>query len=325
MKYLVTGNAGFIGSAIANKLLRSGDSVYGIDNLTTGFKNNINESIIFVEGDFSKDETIAKLNNEKFDGIFHIGGQSSGEISYENPEYDLNSNSVSTLKLLQYCVKTGCKKFLYASTMSIYGGKNQKEQFGESEEIDPKSFYAVGKLASEKYIQIFSKHFGIKFVILRYFNVYGPGQNLENMKQGMVSIYLKQYLDDGFDKVIVKGDINRFRDLIFIDDVVDITIDAMKNEKFNNKIINVGTGKKITVRKILELIKKYTSSTKEIKIVEGTPGDKFGIYANNKRLLSIYDKSLVSFEDGLKKMINWIQIKDKASVNKNNNDKLGSL
>ena len=129
MKYLVTGNAGFIGSSIANKLLHSGCSVYGIDNFTTGFKRNIDERVKFIEGDFSKDETITKLNNIKFDGIFHIGGQSSGEISYESPEYDLNANTVSTLKLLQYCVDNGCKKFIYASTMSIYGDNDNKEQF----------------------------------------------------------------------------------------------------------------------------------------------------------------------------------------------------
>ena len=307
MKYLVTGNAGFIGSSIANGLLRSGNSVYGIDNFTTGYLKNIDERVKFIEGDFSKDETIAKLKNIKFDGIFHIGGQSSGEISYEDPEYDLNTNAISTLKLLQYCIKTGCKKFIYASTMSLYGEKDNKEQFSEKEEINPKSFYAVGKLASEKYMEIFSKQFGIDYVILRYFNVYGPGQNLENMKQGMVSIYLKQFLDDSFDKVIIKGDTDRFRDLIYIDDVVDITIEAMKNNTFNSEIINIGTGKKITVKKIIKLIQKYTSSTKEIEIIEGTPGDQFGIYANNKKLLSLYGKSLLSFEEGLKNMIEWIK------------------
>ena len=300
MKYLVTGNAGFIGSSIANKLLHSGCSVYGIDNFTTGLKRNIDERVKFIEGDFSKDETITKLNNIKFDGIFHIGGQSSGEISYESPEYDLNANTVSTLKLLQYCVDNGCKKFIYASTMSIYGDNDNKEQFSELEETNPKSFYAVGKLASEKYMQIFLEHFGINYVILRYFNVYGPGQNLENMKQGMVSIYLKQFLDESFEKVIVKGDTNRFRDLVYIDDVVDITIEAMRNNKFKNKIINIGTGEKITVKKILNLIQEYTKSTKKIEVIENTPGDKFGIYANNNYITSntlpiIRGKTLIDF------------------------------
>jgi UDP-glucose 4-epimerase len=306
MKYLVTGGAGFIGSAISNKLLLNGHEVYIIDNLKTGYKSNIPQKAIFIKGDFSKDETIEKLNNIIFDGIYHIGGQSSGEISFENPEYDINTNTLSTLKLLQYSVKTGCKKFIYASTMSVYGDQERKEQFSETDETNPKSFYAVGKLASEKYMEIFSKQFNIDYVSLRYFNVYGPGQNLENLKQGMVSIYLKQYLDDQFEQVIVKGDINRFRDLIYIDDVVGITIEAMNNPNYNNLILNVGTGIKTTVTQILNLIQQYIYSTKEIVINQGTLGDQFGIYADNSKLLELYTKPLVSFENGLKNMIEWI-------------------
>lgn len=307
MKYLVTGGAGFIGSAIAKKLIKLGYEVIIIDNLNTGYLSNVPKEAVFIEGDFSKDEIIAKLGDTKFNAIFHIGGQSSGEISFEDPEYDLNTNTLSTLKLLQYCVKTNCRKFVYASTMSVYGEKANQEQFNETDITNPKSFYAVGKLASENYMYIFSKQFGIDFVALRYFNVYGPGQNLENLKQGMVSIYLKQFLDETFDKVVVKGDLTRFRDLIYIDDVVDITIKAMKDERYCNQIINVGTGKKTTVEEILRLIKIYTNSKKEVEIQKGTLGDQFGIYADNQKLLSLYKKPLVNFENGLKNMIDWIQ------------------
>jgi UDP-glucose 4-epimerase len=306
MKYLVTGGAGFIGSAIARQLICGGQEVHIIDNLKTGHRYNVPSESIFIEGDFSRDDVIGQLTHTNFDGIYHIGGQSSGEISFEDPEYDLNTNTLSTLKLLQYCVRTGCKKFVYASTMSVYGEYDNKEQFGELDQTNPKSFYAIGKLASEKYMDIFSKQFNIDCVSLRYFNVYGPGQNLENLKQGMVSIYLKQFLDNNFHKVVVKGDLNRFRDLIYIDDVVSITIDAMENKKYNNQIINVGTGQKTTVGTILDLIKKYTNSKKEIEIANGTPGDQFGIYADNTFLKSIYNKELTSFDIGLKKMIDWI-------------------
>jgi len=307
MIYLVTGGAGFIGGAITDKLIENGHQVYIIDNLKTGYRSTINSSAVFIEGDFSQDNTIDKLDNTKFDVIFHIGGQSSGEISYEDPEYDLNTNTLSTLKLLQYAVRTGCKKFIYASTMSVYGEKNNQEQFSEKDDVNPKSFYAVGKLASEKYLDIFSKQFGIDFVALRYFNVYGVGQNLENLKQGMVSIYLKQFFDDNFSKVEVKGNLNRFRDLIYIDDIVNITIETSRNCVFNNQILNIGTGKKTTVGDILELIKKYSGSTKEIEITSGTPGDQFGIYADNSKLLSLYNRELISFDDGLKRMILWIK------------------
>ena len=311
---LVTGGAGFIGSNIAKKLIKDNHEVYIIDNLKTGYVDNIPNEATFINGDFSQDEILSKLDNTKFDVIFHIGGQSSGEISYEDPEYDLNTNTLSTLKLLQYCQKTGCKKFVYASTMSVYGEKEGQEQFSELDDTNPKSFYAVGKLASEKYMDIFSKQFGIDFVSLRYFNVYGVGQNLENLKQGMVSIYLKQFFDDSFSEVIVKGSLERFRDLVYIDDVADITIESAFNKKYNNQIINVGTGVKTTVGDILELIKEYSNSKKEIKIEGGTPGDQFGIYADNSKLLSLYQNDLVLFKDGLKKMIDWIKEDSEATM-----------
>jgi len=304
--YLVTGNAGFIGSAIANKLLENNHTVYGIDNLNTGYSENVDKRVHFIKDDFSKDETLAKLKEVKFDTIFHIGGQSSGEISFENPEYDLSTNTLSTLKLLKYAVKTGCKKFIYASTMSVYGEEASKEQFSEQDKTNPKSFYAVGKLASEKYIEIFQKEYGIDSTVLRYFNVYGPGQNLDNMKQGMVSIYLKQFLDDTYKVVEVKGDINRFRDLIYIDDIVSITIDAAYNRSMSNQVLNVGTAIKTEVGEILKYIQEYTESEKDIIISSGTPGDQFGIYADNQKLLSMYKNNLIDFKTGLRNMIIWI-------------------
>lgn len=308
MKFLVTGNAGFIGSAIANKLIELNHTVFGIDSLISGYAYNVNKKVNFIKGDFSLDKTIAKLKDVEFDAIFHIGGQSSGEISFEDPECDLNTNALSTLKLLRFCHQTGCKKFIYASSMSVYGEQKNKVQFDEKDKTNPKSFYAVAKLASEEYMKIFSNTYGIDYVSLRYFNVYGPGQNLQNMKQGMVSIYLKQFLDSSYEIVTVKGNENRFRDLIYIDDVAKITIEAAFNKKIKNNIINVGTGKKTTVRQIIKLIKKNLKSSKKVIITDGTPGDQFGIFADNKKLLSFYNEPLISFKDGLKNMINSIVI-----------------
>ncbi len=168
--------------------------------------------------------------------------------------------------------------------MSVYGEDGKREKFSEDDKTNPKSFYAVGKLASENYLDIFQREYGIDFTALRYFNVYGEGQNLENLKQGMVSIYLKQFFDDSFREVEVKGSLDRFRDLIYIDDVVDITIDALNNPKFKNQIVNVGTGRKITVREILELIEKISGIDKEIVVTDGTKGDQFGIYADISKL-----------------------------------------
>ena len=304
MTYLVTGGFGFIGSAIVKKLIGQQHKVYVIDNLSSGLKSNLQKDSIYVEGDFSQDDVLAKITNIKFDGIFHIGGQSSGEISFSNPVRDLNANTISTLKLLQFCIKSSCPKIVYASTMSVYGDQSHQEQFSEEDQTLPKSFYAVGKLASEQYIQIFAKEYGLKYSILRYFNVYGPGQNLANIQQGMVSIYLKQFLDHTFKEVLVKGSLDRFRDLIYIDDVVNISLEAMYNDAYQT-VINIGTGRKTTVKFMIDLIRKKLNSKKNVIVAGTTPGDQFGIYANNAKLLSLYKKPLIQFEDGLARMIKW--------------------
>lgn len=307
MNYLVTGGAGFIGSVIAKKLIEQGHTITVMDNLSTGYISNLPKEANFIQGDIAEIATIEKLVNIKFDAILHIAGQSSGEISFEDPVYDLNCNTTSTLRLLAYAKKTGCKRFIYASTMSVYGEQKGKEQFSENDTTNPKSFYAVGKLGSEDYMKIYKQQYGVDYTSLRYFNVYGAGQNLKNLKQGMVSIYLKQFMDDKFDKVEVKGSMDRFRDISYVDDIANVTIESISNKDFYNEIFNVGTGVKTTVGEMIELMRKLLNSHKEVVISEGTPGDQFGIYANNDKLKKVYKKEFIKFEDGLKSMINWIK------------------
>lgn len=187
--------------------------------------------------------------------------------------------------------------------MSIYGEKKGKQMFSETDVANPKSFYAVGKLASENYIKIYNQQFNIDYTILRYFNVYGPGQNLKNLKQGIVSIYFAQFINSKFKKVTVKGSKNRFRDLCYIDDVVEITIQAIKNKKFKNQIVNVGTGKKTTVKEIIFNMKSKLSKNKPVIYKNNTPGDQHGIYANAKKIKSILKIKFISFNLGLKKII----------------------
>lgn len=307
MNYLVTGGAGFIGSFLAKKLISLGHQVTIIDNLSTGLKSNVPDEATFIEGDVSNIETINKLNNDKFDAILHIAGQSSGEVSFENPVYDLNSNTTSTLLLLDYANKTHCKRFIYASTMSVYGEQKGKEQFSELDVPNPKSFYAVGKLASENYLRIYRQQYGIDYTILRYFNVYGPGQNLSNLKQGMVSIYLAQFLNKSTNEVLIKGSDERFRDLCYIDDIVDITVKTIDNSLFYNETFNVGTGKKTTIKQIILNIQEYLSSEKNVRIEDSTRGDQFGVYADNTKINTKINQEYMDFRTGLKKMVDWVK------------------
>lgn len=298
-KYLVTGGAGFIGSHLIRRLLSEGGEVTTIDNLSTGFKKNIPIGVNFIKGDCGNSKTYNKLAKKKFDAIFHVAGQSSGEISFDDPVYDINANTTSTILLLKYAIKSGCKRFIFASTMSVYGIKSNKS-VKETEDTVPVSFYGNSKLASENYLRIYEKY-GIKYTSLRLFNVYGPGQNMNNSRQGMVSIFMSQLINQG--KIHVKGSPSRYRDFIYIDDVIEYFIRCLSRDKSIGKIINIGTGKKTFVHQIIKILISFYNKEVPIKYNGSTQGDINGIYADIKQKEKILGKiNQTNLQDGLLKM-----------------------
>jgi len=279
-RYLVTGAAGFIGSAIAKRLVREGHEVVTVDNMSTGHDENIPEGVLFVNGDCADASVYEKVPQERYDAIFHIAGQSSGEISFDDPIYDIKTNTESTLLLLKFALKNGCKRFIYAGTMSVYGVQPDRP-VTENDPCTPESFYGVGKLASEHYMRIY-QNYGIESTSLRLFNVYGPGQNLENLKQGMVSIFLAQILKEN--KIHVKGSSDRFRDFIYIDDVVEAFVRCLVKQDSYSKVINVGTGIKTRVSQLVEQL--VSNFDLEILVTyEGqTSGDIHGICSDTSKM-----------------------------------------
>lgn len=304
--YLVTGAAGFIGASIAKELIRLGNKVVTVDNLSTGNKNHIPKGVYFIKGNCQDPKIIKVLNTYKFEAIYHIAGQSSGEISFENPVYDLQTNGQSTLQLLDLARVIGCNKFIYASTMSIYGDTDFSP-VDETMKPTPKSFYGVGKLASEHYLRIYNNEFGIATAALRLFNVYGSGQNLTNMKQGMVSIFLAQAIQNK--QIHVKGSGERFRDFIYIDDVVKAFLKTeaiLENSRYY--VFNVCTGVKTTVSELVKSIKNHFHTKISVKFEGNTPGDQFGIFGNPAKMhdtIGYWDK--IKFDEGIKAFINSVK------------------
>jgi UDP-glucose 4-epimerase len=302
--YLITGAAGFIGSSLAKNFIDKGDTVTTIDNLSTGSKSNIPYGVSFIEGDCASSKVIDKLPNETFDAIFHIAGQSSGEISFDDPVYDIKTNTESTLLLLKFALKNGCSRFIYAGTMSVYGVQGDYA-VNERADCKPQSFYGIGKLASEHYLRIYEQY-GIKSTSLRLFNVYGPGQNLDNLRQGMVSIFLAQMVNN--QHIHVKGSKNRYRDFIHIDDVVEAFQRCLEYHESIGENINIGTGVKTSIK---ELIGKLTSNQKNKITIEysgKTSGDINGIYADIGKMKSILRmENFTSIDKGISSLVDWAE------------------
>ncbi len=300
--YLVTGAAGFIGAAIAKRLIDEGHRVVTIDNLSTGFKKNIPDKVEFIHGDCGNSDVYQKLPDYRYDAIFHIAGQSSGEISFDDPIYDIRTNAESTLLLLQFALKNQCNRFIYASTMSVYGA-HSAIPINEETVCHPQSFYGVAKLASEHYLRIYQQY-GINSTCLRLFNVYGPGQNLENLRQGMVSIFLAQLMSQK--RIHVKGAADRFRDFIYIDDVVEAFNRCLDTTESHGENINVATGTKTTVGELIEHLFSATNIKSMVEYTGNTAGDIHGIFADTSKFRNILNmKEYTSIDEGIKKMWQW--------------------
>ncbi|MDR0339090.1 MAG: NAD-dependent epimerase/dehydratase family protein [Desulfovibrio sp.] len=301
--YLVTGVAGFIGSALAGALVRQGHEVVGLDNLRTGFREKVPGGVVFVEGDCADERVYADaLPQKAYDAIFHIAGQSSGEISFDDPVYDLRTNTESTLHLLRFGLAHGCSRLIYASTMSVYGSQPDAPVAEDARAV-PESFYGTGKLASENYLRLYEAR-GMRSTSLRLFNVYGPGQNMGNLRQGMVSIFMAMMVKDKH--IHIKGHPNRYRDFVYIDDVVRAFLLCLSREQSCGRILNIGGSGKIQVGDMVERLRTLSKDPVTVEYSGSTPGDLFGIHADGAMAAKhLGYEAEISLDEGLERMYAW--------------------
>ena len=222
MNILVTGGTGFIGGHLVNKLKELGHKVIICDWGATSPDYAY---------DISNYKNLLRIK-EDIDVIYHIAAQTSGYIGLVEPERDVDWNMKGTLNICRFAKERGVKKIIYTSSMAVYG---EGDFFKETDEINPIYHYGVSKLCGELYLKQYEQY-GIDYTIFRLFNVYGYGQDMENLNQGMVSIYLAQALKS---KIIeVKGSFDRYRDFVYIDDVVSALVLGLEDET-NSEIYNV--------------------------------------------------------------------------------------
>jgi UDP-glucose 4-epimerase len=307
---VVTGGAGFIGSNLVKRLIKRGDKVYVLDDLSTGFEKNVPEKALLYRVDVSDLEQIRNLHfPEKIDTIYHFAGQSSGEASFDNPSRDIDCNYRATYHMLAFSESVGAKRFIYSSSMSVYGEPDQ-DAYVVSEEsaCNPVSYYGCNKLASEKLIKVFAERSRIKPTIFRLYNVYGPGQNMKNLKQGMLSIYMSYLMKNV--PIIVKGSLDRFRDFIYIDDLLDALLMCEELPRTYSEVFNLGTGTKTTVLDLLKILLQVfeKEDLSEWIVVQGnTPGDIKGFIADMRKLKRhIAWEPRYTVENGIKEMKRWV-------------------
>jgi len=256
---LITGGAGFIGSHLVDRFIKEGHKVVVIDNLSTGRKENLNKKAKFYKIDICNPEIAQIFKKEKPEIVFHYAAQSHIRESLENPIKDTRINIFGSLNLIQNFIQSPTsnprgKKIIFASSVTVYGETNIIPT-PETCLTDPLSPYAIAKLTIEKYLNYYYKIFGLPFISLRLANVYGPRQNSQR-ETGVVAIFSDKMLSGK--QPIINGSGLQTRDFVFVDDIVEANILAMKKNKVG--IFNIGTAKETDINTIFEKLKDLTGS-----------------------------------------------------------------
>jgi len=305
-KYLVTGAAGFIGRSIAAALLARGETVRGIDSLITGKRANLVglEAMDFIEGDVADPAACAKAC-EGIEIVFHEAALASVPRSVADP-VSTNVNCVdATLNLLVCARAAGVRRVVYAGSSSAYG---DTPTLPKKEDMTPNpiSPYAVAKLAGEHYMRAFARVYGLETVVLRYFNVFGPYQDPTSHYSGVLAIFCRRMLAG--EQPTIYGDGEQSRDFTFIDNVVhaNLLAAAAPAERVSGQMMNLATGKRITLNQTFEILKELTGYQGKPAYAEERAGDIRDSLADihlAKELLCY--EPIVDFRTGLGHTVEW--------------------
>jgi UDP-glucose 4-epimerase len=295
MNFLITGGAGFIGNSLVGRLSKNRkNKIFVID-----LKKKINKlkkvkNVKYIEGDISNLKTFDKIKS-RIDVVYHLAAQTSVQIGEERPELNFKSNIIGTYNFYLWAKNNRPKVCYFASSMGVYG--NDCENKKENDICEPYSNYGISKLIGETFLKKLIEE-KINYIILRLFNIYGPGQDLKNLKQGMISIYLAQALMGN--TINVTGSLRRTRDFVYIDDLINI---ITSKKLIRNQIYNIGWGEPIKVKKVIELIQDNINKKLKIKVKKQSAGDIFNSFGNIQKLKKIKLQPKVILSEGIKKMI----------------------
>ena len=304
MRIAITGGTGFIGKNIVRHLLLKGHEIL---LLTHNAKLKIkSDHFKSVKCDITNLKTLEQISVKKIDVLLHLAAQSSGPKSFEIPEIDIKTNIFGTLNMIKWCDQNNIKRILFASSFTVYGDVFNEEKLKEDFSCKPKSVYGLSKYACENLLRIYGMSLGIEWNALRMFNVYGQGQDSNLKDQGIVNIF-KDFIING-NYIPVKGSLNRFRDFIYIDDVVDAWEACLMIDKNPNQVSNLASGDKTHISELINVLIEKFGNKKDIKIEEigSTHGDIMGCYADISKFCKDFNfKPKHSLNEGIAKMFEF--------------------
>lgn len=305
MKFAVTGAFGFVGSNLVKRLVQAGHEVLALEHPSAKKPANYPEcKVAFC--DITDMQSMLTAQAQNYDALLHLAAQSSGPRSFDIPDVDVKINVLGTVNSIRWCKENKIPKLVFASSFVVYGDNENSEICKETDLMNPKSVYAVSKLSCEQLMKVYAEPLGIKWNALRMFNVYGPGQDITRTDQGLVAIFLGNVLRS--DYIGVKGSLERFRDLVYIDDVVQAWELAAMDKNHPNQIYNVGSGEKTTFKRLIYTLIEVCGKAGKVKVEEvgSTQGDIMGCYADISKIArELNYKPAFNVELGVQNMVKW--------------------
>jgi nucleoside-diphosphate-sugar epimerase len=303
--YLVTGGAGFIGSNIVDELLRRGESVRVLDDFSTGREENIRDfldKVKLIRGDIRDMDTVTGAV-KGVDYVVHQAALASVPRSIKNPSASNQVNVQGTLNLLEAARDHSVKRFVYASSSSVYGDSKELPKI-ETMCTNPKSPYAVTKLAGEWYCRVFGEIYDLPTVSLRYFNVFGPRQDPNSQYSAVIPIFVRGLLKN--EAPTIFGDGEQSRDFTFVENVVQANLLACQAELPGGEFYNIACGDRFTLNELYDRLKKIIGS--ELEPEYGPP--RQGDVKHSQASISAIEGALgykpsVGFEEGLERTVKW--------------------
>lgn len=301
---LITGGAGFIGSHIANELIDNNEITI-IDNLSTGNIKNLkqpeHENLKFINEDI-RNANLDDLTSG-IDYIFHLAAIASVPLSVENPIECTEVNLNATVNLLKSASDNDVKKIVFSSSSSVYG-ENRNMPLKETEPPMPTSPYAASKASCELYLKSFYESYGLNYTSLRYFNIFGPKQDKNSQYAAVIPNFISALLEGK--QAEIYGDGEQTRDFVYVKDILKANINACEGNY--NGIVNVASGKKITINELYEIVKNTLGSDLEPKYLPKRPGDikhSLADISNMEKINLKIDSG--NFESQLIETINWFK------------------
>jgi UDP-glucose 4-epimerase len=304
LKILITGGAGFIGSNVADLLIKNNIEVVVIDDLSTGKLENVNSNARFYKCDIREPKVFSIIEAEKPDILIHNAAQMSVRNSVEDPENDASINILGSINIFEACRKYGTKKIIFASSGGTVYGEQTNFPADETHHAKPICPYGVAKLSVEKYLYYYYVTYGIKYTALRYANIYGPRQDPHG-EAGVVAIFSEKII--GGDQPIINGEGNQTRDYVYVEDVAKVNLLAIESE-FTGEM-NISTAVETSVNELFNILKEI-SGRQNLHELHGPAKEgeqKRSVLSYNKAELILGWKPEVKIRDGLARTYNWFK------------------